>query len=291
MNALHASVAPTRGEPTEKQTRACLLEYHALGGASPTHKALFPLHPSILATYFENDASFVGRDEYADGSCFFHAVVTCLNINEVGGGGRDGVFRNIRQRLRAMVQSKHGFDTFMHKYLFVRNDYKQLSSVEQTRLGHKLRRLMRHTLKKEWAAYWGLPAGNSNKATPASLRRVHSVAKVSDMLNQPSVWADVYMIMFVMHVLHLNIWFFDNENQRIYCGAQGTDVENQPTIMILWTNHSHFQPIVRLRCRGSDRDKPYVQSLFTFRDDPIVRHIDSVYKKIGCDAVSRDDIL
>ena len=68
-------------------------------------------------------------------------------------------------------------------------------------------------------------------------------------------------------------------------------MENQPTIMILWTNHSHFQPIVRLRCRGADSKAPFVQSLFTYRDDPIVRHIDAVYKRVGCDVVSRNDIL
>ena len=216
------------------QANACLLEYHALGGGLPTHKALFPLDPSILATYFGNDASFVGRDEYADGSCFFHAVVTCLNINEVGGGGRDGVFDNIRRRLKAMVQDGPGFETFMDKHLFVRDDYRQLSRAKQTRLGHKLRRLIRGTLKKEWGAYWGLPAdGRAAAATPASLRRVHSAAKVSDLLDQPAVWADVYMILFVMHVLDVNIWFFDHETKRIYCGAQDSDVENQPTIMIL----------------------------------------------------------
>ena len=267
----------------------CLANYYR----SPQFKViktLRPLQEEISRRYFNSDITFMSRDEYADGSCFFHSVATCINAHKDPSGGcklQEKLFKNLQHVLLSggvQDESKTSkFNNFLHKHLFVHDDYHLLSESEQTRLGHELRYFIRSTLDNGWNKFWKF----SDPNIAHKLRNVHGKDHVRELLSNPSVWADVYMILYVMHVLNINIWFIDNEFHRLYCGVQGTSISTQPTIIILWTDHRHFQPIVKLECDG---DKSYIKALFDYEDD-VVRHIEQMYDMDGCSAVSSYDRL
>ena len=279
------------------QHKMCLLNYYNSKHFKIT-KNLKPLYRLILNKYFNGDLTYMSRDEYANGSCFFHSVVTCLNIHDNQSNGKKGdknrffnqnlVFENLRNRLlTGGLEDKtptSKFNDFLHKHLFVHDDYHTLDRKTQMDLGHNLRYCIRSTLHTHWDNFWDF----KNPKLALRLKRVHDKNHVGELLGDVSVWADVYMILYVMHILHLNIWFFDNENNSIYCGVQGTKIKDQPTMLVLWTNHSHFQPIVKLEC--TENGTPYIKSLFMYSDE-IVQNIQKQYNRDGCSAIPRHQIL
>ena len=119
-----------------------------------------------------------------------------------------------------------------------------LTETERKKLGHNLRYHLSDAVEKNWMKFWK----KKTKSQSNLLDRVYDIEKVKGMLNNPTVWADVYTIFFAMHVLDINILFFDQNRQSIYCGVQGERMKTQPTIFVLWVDNSHFQPIVRLSC-------------------------------------------
>jgi|SRR3989344_2016789 len=73
-------------------------------------------------------------------------------------------------------------------------------------------------------------------------------------------WANQEMIMFVSELLGLNILFVDVDESKMYCGVHGSS--DQPMIVILWLNKSHFEPVGA--CRAVSDDGTLVQ----FKFDP-----------------------
>lgn len=291
--------------PASEDVGLCAQQYQN----SPHYRIsqnLKALKPKIRKKYFMNDPSYVMRSEFSDGSCFFHSVVTALNLHnnlssENPHEHQRMVFQNIKTLMAIDCDEQKGkgatskFDDFLHKHLFVHDEYVSLSTKKQTSLGHKLRLAVRDSVVRHWKPYWnkGATLGNKKKEPCDLLKRfsrIHSKEHVRDLLADHTVWADVYMILFCMDVLDLNIWFIDDTSGELYCGVQGTDIQRQPTVFVLWTNHSHFQPIVKLECTP-DTGKPYIKSLFTYGSDPVVSHVDMVNRQTECAAVPRSAVL
>ena len=266
-------------------------------------QSLEPLHPNLLRTHFMNDSSFCYRKAFSDGSCFFHSVVAALNLHnnlasEDPHSCQKEVFSNVQKLLKlggAFDSSKEKtskFNNFMHKYLFVHDDFQNLTLKEQTKLGWDLRLAVRDSVQEHWDDYWkkGATHKKTSERTKNLMDRfpgIHSKDHVCSLLENTKTWADVYMILYVMDVLDLNIWFIDDTNHSTYCGIQGHSVQTQPTIFILWTDHSHFQPIVKLECTKKD-GTPHLLTLFKWETDPIVRHFDNYNRTRGsCSAVRR----
>ena len=211
---------------------------------------------------------------------------------------RKEVFQNIKKLLKLGGAFKGGednttkFNNFMHRHLFVHDDFHNLDLKQQAKLGWDLRLAVRDSVQKHWNDYWKKGATHkSGGGSPNNLREkfpgIHSKDHVSSLLEDTTAWADVYMILYVMDVLDLNIWFIDDTTHSTYCGIQGHSVQTQPTIFILWTDHSHFQPIVKLECTRED-GTPHLLTIFKWDTDPIVRHFDNYNRtRGGCAAVQR----
>ena len=116
----------------------------------------------------------------------------------------------------------------------------------------------------------------------------------------PRLWdvhemADKPIIMFALHVLKVNVYFYDRKRCQLYCGVTGAGDPSFPTVLILWANADgalHFEPLVRevLPQKASDpppssrrcfrhKTKTY-QGNFAW-DDPLVVAIRERYAA-GC---------
>lgn len=266
-------------------------------------QSLEPLHPNLIQNHFMNDDSFHFRKAFSDGSCFFHSVVAALNLHENLASDdpharQSEVFSNVKQLLKLggafddRDNKTSKFNNFMHKHLFVHDDFCNLSLKEQTKLGWDLRLAVRDSVRKHWDEYWRKgatlkPDAGSTSNLQDKFPGIHSKDHVCKLLENTTAWADVYMILYVMDVLDINIWFIDDTNHSTYCGIQGHNIQKQPTMFILWTDHSHFQPIVKLECTRKD-GTPHLLTLFKWDTDPIVRHFDNFNQtRGGCSAVRR----
>ena len=216
------------------------------------------------------------REEFGDGSCFFHSLATLLNLNHDSSGTdpthqQKQILSNIRHKMQCRLDSDKS--NIFKCFDFMDTNYiKKLTEKQRQQLGLKLRKVIQHAVDDRWDNYWR----NETKHDPSLLARVHDRKKVTKMLHNPSTWADVYMIKFAMHVLDLNVLFFNQSTSSIYCGVQGDKMMTQPTVFVMWVNNSHFQPILRLSCDGSKH--PKVKGIFRYGNDRIVKHIFNVWK-------------
>ena len=113
------------------------------------------------------------------------------------------------------------------------------------RIGHQFRRMVQRKLSEQsWDDIWTKRKLRDKNLLP-------KVSKVRGMLGNTKTWADVYMIFLTMDLYDLNIIFFDATSDQIYCGVRGLQPENQRTLLILWVNHAHFEPIVRVNPSNS----------------------------------------
>jgi hypothetical protein len=75
----------------------------------------------------------------------------------------------------------------------------------------------------------------------------------------PKVWADETMIRFASKILNINLIFIDMMNGHAYCGVHGIetieglhelDRVKQPTGVVAWIEHRHFEPIIKINKVG-----------------------------------------
>ena len=107
--------------------------------------------------------------------------------------------------------------------------------------------------------------------------------------------ADKPIIMFALHVLKVNVYFYDRKRCQLYCGVTGAGDPSFPTVLILWANADgalHFEPLVRevLPRKASD-PPPSSRSCFRHKtktyqgnfawDDPLIVAIRKRYVA-GC---------
>lgn len=254
-------------------------------------KPIIPLSVDIYENFFEgcDEHWYYTREEFGDGSCFFHSLATLLNLNDDhasdGGDPKQAQKQIIRRIAKQMKLKCEDTDNIASCFNFMHKDYTSLPERKQKVLGHKLRKLILDAVDTKWDSFWKKKTGGSLEL----INRVHDASSAKEMLKKTSVWADVYLILFAMHVLHLNILFFDDSSGSIYCGVHGENMRKQPTIFILWVNKSHFQPILRLTC---ERGKHKIKGIFRFGEDAIVRHVFNKWRhQEFCPAVPLTQVL
>jgi hypothetical protein len=156
------------------------------------------------------------------------------------------------------------------------SSYRSKSPERQERIGRQFRRLLRKEVSQQnWDRVWEERRVSNRSNLP-------SLAKIKEMLGNYKTWADVYMIVYCMDRLNLNMLFFDASSDQLYCGVRGLKSTNQDTVFVLWVNHAHFEPICRLD--GSDQ--------YTFKyskNDPDSQRLMKMYHGELCTG-QNDDI-
>lgn len=207
-----------------------------------------------------------------------------------GGSANLGEFMKLAKNLQhffpnnAQGMRKVGVDDdgscFYHTLCAALNieNWHSTNKSDRIKLGHVLRkRVLSALTKRTWLNYW------HGKGVRTRGTNVPPMDKMIATLKNNKAWADVYAIMFTMHILHLNLIVFDMKESVIYCGTHDP-TKKTDTIFICWIAHSHFEPIVHW-----DKDKG-VRGKFAV-DDPIMQHVLNKYMEQGCPRYSLHDIL
>lgn len=101
--------------------------------------------------------------------------------------------------------------------------------------GHALRKRVADTVNKhDWNSFW---SGRGVKWYPTA-------RSIKKRFAKPSVWSDVWMIVWAGRVLKHNIYFFDSSTKDLYCGLDADPA--LPSLFVWWQSHSHFEPILLL---------------------------------------------
>lgn len=112
-----------------------------------------------------------------------------------------------------------------------------------------------------------------------------NLAEMQENLCNPKIWADETIIRWVAESLDMNLIFLDLDKKVMYCGVHHDDAVNNvekmpPTAIILWVNHSHFEPLCVLH--QVDKHTSKLQAMFdpstNERDAKIVRCLMKKYK-------------
>lgn len=155
----------------------------------------------------------------------------------------------------------HGDGTcFFHSLCAATNkrNYLHKPSAEQQQIGHKFRcAFTDHLTDERWDRFLklrGLDGGNAVNAK-----------EVRKQFCSSKTWADEVMIKYVSDVMKLNLIFIDTQTGQIYCGVRGKS--NEPLIIILWIDHSHFEPLFCIRDANMDDNRLAVQFAFDEKAD------------------------
>lgn len=154
------------------------------------------------------------------------------------------------------------------------------SAKEQQRLGKEFRRVIFDSITDEaWARFW-----RKNKVTT---KDVPNLSEIKNQIKNPSTWADVFSILFVVDVLGLNILVFDMSAGKLYCGTHNPNAK-RPTILMAWIHNAHFEPLLEF-----DTETLKVRTLFSRRKDgrSVLDHILRMYAQEGCPNITIHHIL
>lgn len=125
-----------------------------------------------------------------------------------------------------------------------------------------------------WKRFW-----RRRNLSRKALDRIPSYSKILETVKNTSAWAETHLIMYAMHKKKLNHIFIDATTNRIYCGVLSMDNPKQPLVMILWLNHSHFEPIVTTSQRSFSMSHP------------ISQHVRTIFQRSPCPRITEDDVL
>lgn len=155
------------------------------------------------------------------------------------------------------------------------DEYHNTAKPKRIAHGHTLRKMFEESVTPTtWLNYWN--------GQGVSTKQVPDLKMIKKQMSKTKTWANVYSIMFTMHMLNLNLVVFDQTSGEIYCGTHNpSNMDN--TIFICWIQHSHFEPILQVSTDG-------LLGMFP-KHDPIVKHVIEKYNQQGCPRVSLRDIL
>ena len=158
--------------------------------------------------------------------------------------------------------------------------YWEKNAKEQQRLGKEFRRVIFDSITAEaWGRFW-----QKNKV---AAKDVPDLEEIRNQIENPSTWADVFSILFVVDVLGLNILVFDVSAGKLYCGTHNPSAK-RPTILMAWVHNAHFEPLLEF-----DTETLKVKTLFSRRKDgrSVLDHILRLYAKEGCPKITIHQIL
>jgi len=139
--------------------------------------------------------------------------------------------------------------------------YNTASTARRAAIGAQFRAAFTHTLTEpRWRAFLAKQSHVPPEYESAS------VATVRSWFRDAARWADEIMIKYVNDYCGADVMFIDATTSKLYCGVRGAE-PTQPVIMILWLDHSHFEPVLLIQkhCKKTRR----VQCKMCFDpDDP-----------------------
>lgn len=168
---------------------------------------------------------------------------------------------------------------FFHALACIRNEnnYHTESHSNRQRIGHNLRRKLQSMITPQtWLPFW--------KAKGVPIDKVPTCKEIRRKMKDTNEWATVYMIRFCMDRLGQNLYFFDATNNKLYCGVENLQDTN-PTGLVCWLNHAHFEPIVEI-----NRHTGKVLKNFG-HDHVLINNILRQYQKDGCARVDLKDVV
>lgn len=187
-----------------------------------------------------------------------------------------GYFDNSKQYHRYGVHDDGS--CFFHTICAAKNigGYRSKGLEERMRIGRQFRRHVRMKISQQnWDAIW------KRRGVTKDGKRLPEVSTIKEMLGNHTTWADVYIILYVMDKMNLNMVFFDMSSDAIYCGVRGLATEKQSSMLVAWVNRAHFEPI--FRASSAREQKQGTVDLFLYpSSDPFVRSLMSRYHSELC---------
>jgi hypothetical protein len=140
----------------------------------------------------------------------------------------------------------HGDGTcFFHSLAAALNfrNYVSLAPAKRQALGKSFRCGFRDEMSR---GVWDKLMGQSPQNMKLSFQEVKSSFCKSRR------WAEESMIKYVSTHLGFNIVFLDGETGMFYCAMKADNWRRLPTIIMMWVQHSHFEPVlfVKKACKG-----------------------------------------
>ena len=164
----------------------------------------------------------------------------------------------------------HGDGTcFFHSLASAVNidGYLQMDSTERQATGHRFRCDFERRLDDDlWA--------KMVHTSPHNIRQTQK--QVKENFCRSRVWAEETMIKATSMVMGLNIVFIDGNTSSFYCGMKGQP-DTQDTVVMLWVNHAHFEPILFMRKRCQDH--VHMDGLLNHKTDRTT--VDRVMQRFG----------
>jgi len=119
------------------------------------------------------------------------------------------------------------------------DNYNSLSEKQQKDIAYRFRCSFRDGLTQDKLKK--ILAKNRGKS-PTTL------AQVETALCDPKIWADETAIRLVGETIGINMIFIDTQKNKAYCGVHHDHAMTLevPSMVILWINHSHFEPLAIL---------------------------------------------
>ena len=151
-------------------------------------------------------------------------------------------------------------------------DYVHQSEDVQRQIAYKLR--CSQSSKLDAGLLKSIAKKVSNGKSPKSRAELH------EALCDPKVWADETAIRLFSETSGINIIFLDMNKNEMYCGVHHEDALTKKlpkTMVVLWMNHAHFEPMALLVKHGKltselrvlfdpekyDEDKAIIKALMT----------------------------
>lgn len=164
------------------------------------------------------------------------------------------------------------------------SNYRTKDHQARMRIGRQFRRVIQREIsQQDWDQVW------KNRKVNRRGSNIPSLTKIKEMLGNHKTWADVYMILYTMDKMNLNMLFFDASSDQVYCGVRGINSNKQDTVLVMWVNHAHFEPIFRKDQvdRGRDvfvyptSDKDIQQLMKLYHTEMCPGHQDNVNALLG----------
>lgn len=167
---------------------------------------------------------------------------------------------------------------FFHSVCYLTNpEYCNWSLAKQKECGESLRKSIAEELSgEEGEAKWAQFA-----QTPIAQRLIKRDAKAKKLKNvigwfkKPSVWANEIMIAYVSWKLDVDIVFVDAVNTRVYCDTLPENKAARKTIIVIWVEQEHFEPVAILKSHSGDS----VRLLTMLTDPAMISEVRKTYKE------------
>lgn len=185
----------------------------------------------VLVRTFGCDAEhldgYYRLDCWGEGSCFFHSMAILTVQGNTVDESKNRVTYHMKfgsTRLNITVPMVQPFQ----------ESFRQVGVQIRKNLGEEIN-------SKLWAQFT-----EHNHINPAHADEKLDMGGVQKELQNESTWANIWTIRYTAWRLGLNILFInpDSKIEPLYCGVENF-AHGQDSLFIYWSNHQHFEPVVR----------------------------------------------